>query len=143
MENAIKKTSFEELTTSTINLSEIPVTISVSPIERDSDPNSAIFVFSYTVRIVNNSLKDIQLINRHWKVFSNNRQIADVKGDGVVGHQPQFKPTDSFEYTSYTVIKDPVGEMSGSFTFVTDDGMFFDLPIDPFKLSYLERLSLH
>lgn len=143
MNNTSKKIQIEPASSVDLNLADISVSVTVCPVERDSEPLNSIYVFSYTIKLSNNTSRNIQLINRHWQVFSDGKQIADVKGDGVVGHQPRFRPTDSFQYTSYTVIRDPIGAMQGSFTFITEDGVFFDLKIEPFKLSYLDRLSLH
>lgn len=143
MENTLKKTSTEHRDQLAIDTKDISFEVDVDPVESESDPIRSVYVFSYTIKLVNNTLKNIQLINRHWKVISDGKQIADVKGDGVVGHQPRFRPSDSFQYTSYTALRDPVGEMHGSFTFITEDELFFDLVISPFKLSYIDRLSLH
>jgi len=143
MDNALKKQQAELTKNEPINLSDISAEVIVAPVEKDSDPLNSIYVFSYTIKITNNTSKNFQLINRHWQVFSDGKQIADVKGDGVVGHQPRFRQGDSFQYTSFTVIRDPIGNMQGSFTFITDEGMFFDYHLESFKLSFLDRLSLH
>jgi len=85
----------------------------------------------------------VQLINRHWKVYSGNKQIADVKGEGVVGQLPLLRPGDSFEYTSWTILQDPVGYMEGAFTFRTDKGEFFDVSVPKLTFDYRERLNVH
>ena len=85
----------------------------------------------------------MQLINRHWKVFSAGIQIADVKGEGVVGKQPVLKPGEEFEYSSWTVIKDSYGEMKGDYTFYTEDGKFIDITVPSFSLIYVNEKNLH
>ncbi|MCL4148090.1 UNVERIFIED_CONTAM: hypothetical protein GTU68_033737, partial [Idotea baltica] len=52
-----------------------------------------------------------QLVNRHWVVLSSERQIADVKGEGVVGEQPVLDPEEEYTYTSWTTVIDPAGAM--------------------------------
>jgi ApaG protein len=89
------------------------VTVSVEPfpILEESRPDDGVFVFAYSVRIENNSSETIQLIERHWLIESAGEQTGEVSGPGVVGVQPTLSPGEQFEYTSSTVIKDPVGSM--------------------------------
>jgi len=58
----------------------------------------------------------------------------DVRGDGVVGHQPRLEPGQSFEYTSYCVLKTSHGSMRGSYQLARDDGRRFDAEIAQFPL---------
>jgi len=57
-----------------------------------------------------------------------------VRGDGVVGHQPRLEPGQSFEYTSYCVLKTSHGSMRGSYQLARDDGRRFDAAIAQFPL---------
>lgn len=108
-----------------------------------SEPEKSLFAFSYRVRIVNTSDTTAQLLNRHWKVLSAGKQIADVKGEGVIGEQPVLQPGEAFEYESWTVINDPVGSMLGSYTFVDENGEFLDVAIPEFSLFHLDNISVH
>ena len=54
--------------------------------------------------------------------------------DGI-GKQPTLAPGESFEYTSGSQFKTPVGTMHGSYQFVAEDGVKFDAPIPRFTLS--------
>jgi ApaG protein len=119
------------------------ISVKVVAEERESDVNNNVYAFSYAITIENKSQTTARLINRHWKVYSNCIQIADVKGEGVVGNQPLLRPKDSFEYSSWTVIKDPIGSMKGIFTFLTSTGDFFDLKIPEFDLVFKDRLTVH
>ena len=121
----------------------LALTVKVIPVEEESDIANNIFAFSYSITIENKSAVTTRLINRHWKVFSAGKQIADVKGEGVVGQQPVLKPKDSFEYSSWTVVRDPMGSMKGIFTFVTAAGEFFDLEVPEFNLVFKDRLTIH
>lgn len=139
MENTVKQLNELDVACN----SEVSVEVYVEPIESESDLANSVFVFAYNVNITNNSAMAIQLVNRHWKVFSGLRQLADVKGDGVIGMQPKIKSGDSFQYRSHTVIHEPTGSMHGSYTFISEDGNFFDVMINSFPLSFRDRLSLH
>jgi ApaG protein len=139
MQNTLK--NFVESSES--NAPEVSISVYVEPVESESDLINSIFVFSYNIDILNQSAHAIQLVNRHWRVFSGSKQIADVKGEGVIGMQPRIKSGDQFQYRSYTVIHDPVGSMSGSYTFVSEDGIFFDKEVPSFQLCFTDRLSLH
>lgn len=122
---------------------QFKVSVVSEPVENESDIDNNVFAFTYKVTIENKSNITARLINRHWLVFSNALQIADVKGEGVIGQQPILKPMDKFEYSSWTVLRDPIGSMKGSFTFLSLDGNFFDVQIPEFSLAFKDRLSVH
>jgi ApaG protein len=112
------------------------VRISVLPnfLEEKSDPKNSQYAFAYTVEIVNEGSEVIQLINRHWRIESGGKQIGDVKGAGVVGEQPVLQPGETYTYSSWAMIEDPIGAMEGSYTFVSATEEFFDVPIPRFRL---------
>ena len=62
------------------------------------------------------------------------RLEQEVKGLGVVGHQPLLKPGEQFEYTSWAVIATPVGTMRGEYFCVAEDGERFEAPVPEFVL---------
>ena len=76
-----------------------------------------------------------QLLSRHWIITNADGKTQEVRGDGVVGEQPNLNPGDSFQYTSGTMLETPVGSMQGSYQMQADDGTTFDAEIKPFTLS--------
>ena len=119
----------------------IRVTASPEYLPEQSDPNNNLYAFSYSITIENTSSESVQLINRHWVIFSGTRQHGDVKGEGVVGVQPIIGPSDRFEYTSGATIKDTAGAMEGTYTFVGENGDFFDVKIPRFDFIYPDLLN--
>jgi ApaG protein len=119
------------------------VTVSVEPfpIPEESRPDEGVYVFAYQVRIENQSDDTIQLMERHWLIESADEQTGEVSGAGVVGLQPILSPGEHFEYTSSTVIKDPVGSMRGSYIFKRKSGGFFTAQIPRFRLVYPSALN--
>ncbi|MEW6100524.1 MAG: Co2+/Mg2+ efflux protein ApaG [Pseudomonadota bacterium] len=107
-----------------------------------SDPAQGIYAFAYTVTIRNTGRVAAQLISRHWVITDATGRVEEVKGLGVVGHQPLLKPGEGFEYTSWTRIATPHGTMSGSYFCVAEDGERFEAPIPAFALS-ADRSGLH
>ena len=79
---------------------ELTVTIRTQYLADQSDPDRSRFVFAYAVTIKNTGGVAAQLISRHWVITDANEHIEQVKGLGVVGHQPLLKPGEQFEYTS-------------------------------------------
>ena len=65
-----------------------------------SSPEEGVYSFAYTITITNNGEIPAQLIARHWIITNALGQVEEVKGLGVVGHQPLLKPGEAFEYTS-------------------------------------------
>jgi ApaG protein len=113
----------------------ISIQIKTQYLADQSEPDHDRFAFAYTVKITNSGTAAAQLISRHWLIEDANGKVVEVKGLGVVGHQPLLKPGESFEYSSGTPLATNTGSMSGSFFFVAEDGERFDAEIPPFSLS--------
>ena len=118
------------------------ISINVTPayIPEQSDPDNARYVFSYTVTLSNTGATPARLLTRHWIITNGDGDKQEVKGEGVVGEFPYLKPGQSFQYTSGSVLKTPVGTMGGSYQMRADDGTKFDAPIPTFTLS---AIALH
>jgi ApaG protein len=99
-----------------------------------SEPSRDLYMFTYTVTIENIGERAVQLLNRHWIVFSGERQCADVKGEGVIGEQPTLLPGEVYRYTSGTSITEPMGMMWGTYTFQSENGEFLYVEIPKFDL---------
>jgi ApaG protein len=114
---------------------EINVKVQAVYMEDQSDPESERYVFSYTVTIQNNGGQTAKLLSRHWVITDADNNTQEVRGDGVVGEQPNIKPGEGFKYTSGTVLDTPVGSMRGSYQMQSEDGETFDADIPMFTLS--------
>jgi ApaG protein len=99
-----------------------------------SDPDRSRWLFSYTVRIVNEGDGPAQLVARHWIITDATGGKEEVVGEGVIGHQPRLEPGQHFEYTSFCVLGTPHGSMKGSYRMRRDDGSTFEARIAPFPL---------
>ena len=124
-------------TTQSITVSVVP-----TPIQEESNPSLGVFAFAYTVRIENHSAETVQLMERHWLIESADQPSGEVTGSGVVGVQPILRSGERFEYTSSTIIKDPIGSMRGTYLFRRcDAGGFFQVQIPRFRLLSAESLN--
>lgn len=110
--------------------------VSVEPafLRDESDVEQGQWAYSYTVRIRNTGRHPAQLIARHWVITDESGRTEEVRGLGVVGHQPLLRPGEVFEYTSWTRLRTPSGSMRGSYLCVAEDGSTFDAPIAEFAL---------
>jgi len=106
-----------------------------------SEPQRRRWLFSYTVTISNEGTAAAQLVTRHWIIQDGNGHREDVRGDGVVGHQPRLDPGQSFEYTSFCVLQTSHGSMRGTYQMVRDGGEKFDAVIAPFALVIPEMVN--
>lgn len=111
------------------------VTVEAVFIAEQSDIEHNRYAFEYHVKITNTGNIAAQLISRHWIITEANGAIQEVQGLGVVGLQPLLQPSESFEYSSGTLISMPMGEMHGTYQMVAEDGKRFDAVIEPFTLS--------
>jgi ApaG protein len=113
----------------------IVIETQVNYLPEQSDESGSRFVFSYTITITNLGRSTAKLISRHWVITDANNHVQEVRGQGVVGEQPMLKPSQSFEYTSGTVLTTQVGTMRGSYHMQSEDGSEFDVDIPQFVLS--------
>jgi len=106
-----------------------------------SEPQRRRWLFSYTVTISNEGTSPAQLLTRHWIIVDGSGHREDVRGDGVVGHQPRLEPGQSFEYTSFCVLQTSHGSMRGTYQMTRDGGEQFDAAIAPFPLVIPELVN--
>ena len=123
-----------------MNQAEFTCSVQPSYLEEQSDPSCHEYAFAYTVTIVNSGEVAAQLIGRHWVITDATGHTEEVRGLGVVGHQPMLKPGEKFEYTSWTRLNTPHGLMQGTFLCMTDEAHPFDAPIEPFSLARSQSL---
>lgn len=105
-----------------------------SHIPEQSSPEDSVYGFAYTITITNTGDVTAQLISRHWTIVDANGMAEEVRGLGVVGHQPLLKPGESFQYSSGARLRTPTGTMHGSYFFVAEDGERFESEIPMFVL---------
>jgi len=114
---------------------KIAVEVETDFISEQSSPDDDRYVFSYTITIRNEGTVAARLLTRHWIINHANGKSEEVKGDGVIGEQPHLHPGEGFRYTSGTILETPVGDMTGSYQMLADDGVEFDAEIPAFMLS--------
>lgn len=100
-----------------------------------STPAQGRFLYTYTVRIENRGEAKARLLSRHWVITDARGEREEVTGEGVVGKQPELSPGEAFEYTSFCVLRTPLGQMYGEYTMIRDDGRTFEAAIAPFSLA--------
>jgi ApaG protein len=114
---------------------ELTVSVRAQYQESQSDPGHANYVFAYAIVIRNTGQIAAQVISRHWIITDANNQVEEVRGLGVVGHQPYLKPGEQFEYSSSAALTTPQGSMQGEYFCVAEDGEQFRAKIPEFVLS--------
>lgn len=114
---------------------EIAVEVVTQYMPEQSDPDAERYFFAYTITVTNIGSVAAQLISRHWIITDAEGKAEEVRGLGVVGHQPLLKPGESFDYTSGCPLATPVGTMQGSYQMVAEDGTRFDVQIPEFVLA--------
>jgi ApaG protein len=127
--------------TSTAVTEGIRVTVRSAYVADQSMPLAKRFVFAYTIRIENDGGEPAQLRTRHWIITDGAGKVEEVRGPGVVGHQPLLRPGEHFEYTSGCVLETPRGEMRGTYQMHRESGQVFDATIAPFLLALPHSLN--
>lgn len=122
------------------------IKIQVTPdyLPDQSHPDEDHYVWSYRVRIENNSDMIVQLKSRYWKITDNAGHSHEVEGEGVIGQQPTLAPGEMFEYTSGTPLATPGGMMTGTYKMTDIHGHSFIVDIPPFSLdSPYQHAAIH
>lgn len=86
-----------------------------------SEPVRDQYVFSYRIKVENNSSQPIQLMTRRWEVMDATGERRFVEGKGVVGQQPIILPGHSYEYNSWVQLETSMGAMQGSYIMARKD----------------------
>jgi ApaG protein len=110
------------------------VVVTTQYIAEQSDPSEDSYAFAYTIMVNNTGTVAAQLVSRHWIIIDASGITEEVKGLGVVGHQPLLKPGESFQYSSGCRLRTPSGTMHGSYFCVAEDGERFEAPVSLFVL---------
>ena len=113
----------------------IKIEVQTQYINEQSSPKDNCYIFAYTITIHNRGSSSAKLLTRHWVITDANGKVQEVRGEGVVGKQPELAPGSSFQYTSGTMLETNVGTMGGSYQMVDETGMPFDAEIPEFVLS--------
>ncbi|MEY4749134.1 MAG: hypothetical protein RIQ60_1348 [Pseudomonadota bacterium] len=119
---------------------QFSVSVVVTPIAERTDPARGEYAYAYTVTIRNSGDIAAQLIARHWLITDQNGVVQEVRGLGVVGHQPLLQPGETFEYTSWTQLATQQGSMRGSYFCYTQDAWPFEAEVPEFLLGNTSAL---
>jgi ApaG protein len=107
-----------------------------------SNPSQGHFVFTYKIKIENESDYTIQLLRRHWYIHDTNGIVRQVEGEGVVGQQPVIEPGECHVYTSACNLNMSIGKMVGTYLMERIiDGRQFRVQIPDFTLIAPFRLN--
>ena len=122
----------------------IRVSVRLTFLEGQSDPDDDLYVWSYTVRICNDTGDSIRVRTRHWLITNAKGLTEEVRGVGIVGEQPLIRPGENYEYTSGAPLSTPSGMMVGRYGVESAGGELFDIDIPAFSLdSPHERRKVH
>ncbi|MFY7908370.1 MAG: Co2+/Mg2+ efflux protein ApaG [Emticicia sp.] len=128
--------------TTTAVTAGVKVTVKTEYQPSYSNPIQEHYVFTYHIRIENNSENTIQLIRRQWFIFDTNATVREVEGEGVIGVQPVLEPGEIHEYVSGCNLKTTIGKMVGTYLMERlIDGKQFHVEIPEFNLIVPYRLN--
>jgi ApaG protein len=114
--------------------------VSTQYLAEQSSASDNVYAFAYTITIRNTGTVTSQLVGRHWVITDSAGHTEEVRGLAVVGHQPLLKPGEQFEYSSWTRLATPRGQMKGTFFCITDDAHWFETAVPAFELSQSHAL---
>lgn len=118
-----------------ISQPKIAISVETEYVHDESNYDIEQHVFLYTITIANQGDLTARLLSRHWLITDGDGNTQEVRGEGVVGLQPQVKPGENFKYSSFAVINTPIGTMQGSYQMINEKGELFDAEIPSFRLA--------
>ena len=119
-----------------VTISEgIRVAVSPAFLPEHSDLEEGRYVFSYRIKLANESAERVQLLSRRWIIIDGEGNRSEVEGEGVVGQQPVIEPGQSYSYSSFCPLNTPWGTMEGWYTFRDQTGREFQVEIGRFYLA--------
>lgn len=117
------------------NNPEVLVTVENQYLAEQSNESEPRFAFSYTITITNNSAEQLQLLSRYWLITDANGEETIVSGEGVIGKQPYIEAHTSFTYSSFCLLKTPVGSMQGHYNMISQTNKTSVVDIPTFGLA--------
>ena len=99
-----------------------------------SRPMENKYIFAYRITIENMGAYTAQLMRRHWSIKDSNGLVREVEGDGVIGLQPILAPNETHQYVSWCHLFSDIGNMSGYYSFVQQNGEMFKVEIPEFSM---------
>jgi ApaG protein len=106
-----------------------------------TEPETGLFVWSYTVRFANFGGQPIQLLGQKWLIRDGEGNVHNVMAASVGGLQPTLQPGDMYAYESGVPLSTPRGDMTGAFGFRTANNAPFIIETRRFELQAPEDLS--
>ena len=74
--------------------------------------SAAVYWWRYNIRLENLGQEQVQLRERHWKIYSLTGRLETVKGKGVIGQEPILSLSQpAFQYSSHVSLRCPSGHM--------------------------------
>lgn len=106
-----------------------------------SEPETGLFVWSYTVRFANFGDQPIQLLGQKWLLRDEGGNVRKVMIASVGGLQPTLQPGDTYAYESGVPLPTPRGDMTGAFGFCTANDAPSIIETRHFELQAPEAIS--
>ena len=75
---------------------DVKIEVNTRYLREQSDPAASRYAFAYTIEISNEGNEAIKLLSRHWHITDDNDKVEEVRGEGVIGQQPEILPGQSF-----------------------------------------------
>ncbi len=100
------------------------------------------FIHSYRVRIKNNNIFPVKLLERCWFIFDSTEGSYTVFGEGVIGQKPLIEAGETYDYNSFCEMTNEMGRMKGFYNLRNEfTGEIFKATIPTFNLEIPSSLN--
>jgi ApaG protein len=114
---------------------KIVISVEIEYLPDESDLINQQHVFIYTITITNEGQLAARLLGRHWVITDSDGNTQEIKGDNIVGEQPQVQPGENYQYSSYAIMNTPIGSMVGCYQMISENGQLFHAEVPTFLLA--------
>lgn len=94
---------------------QVKVIVSTKFNAQISDIQQNVYIWFYQIRIENLREFSFKITDRQWQIFDSNGTYNEIKGKGLIGHQPIIEPHRFFEYRSQVQLFTRSGLMRGEY----------------------------
>jgi ApaG protein len=119
----------------TATTEDIQIEVVPSYLADRSSPKDNQYFYGYKIRMTNHSNAGVRVIHRHFKIKDGKGHTQEIQGSGVIGEQPMIRPGTSYEYSSFSPLSTPHGNMRGKYQMMDEFGNRFwvDIPLFFFR----------
>lgn len=117
----------------------VTVMVAVDFQDEQSPPNSALWYWTYHVRIENSSGQPLRLVAGHWRAVDSRGAVTRASCVEFAGTQPQIGDGESFDFVAACSLQTSRGAIDGHVVLEREDGSELHAMVPNFPLVVVRK----